>query len=197
MNNKNKHLRTFIALDVNQSVRDILRDTIIKLERMGFKGNWTKPENVHLTLYFMGDTYISKITEVAKRMEERITGFPTFAFNVNEVGYFKTRNFPRVIWLGVEGGNTLKQLHSEVIKSLKLSNIQVTDNEVDFHPHLTVGRIKKVPDFWEKLIKVIDVENVIVPVSAVHIYSSTLTKNGPIYKKMYTIDFEGGMIING
>ncbi|GAB6188886.1 RNA 2',3'-cyclic phosphodiesterase [Marinitoga arctica] len=197
MNNKNKHLRTFIALDVNQSVKDILRDTIIKLERMGFKGNWTKPENIHLTLYFMGDTYISKITEVAKRMEERITGFPTFAFNVSRVGYFKTNNFPRVVWLGVEGGNTLKQLHNETIKSLKLSNIQIPDSEINFHPHLTVGRIKKAPDFWEKLIGVLDVKNVIVPVNSVHIYSSTLTKNGPIYKKMYTIDFEGGMIING
>jgi 2'-5' RNA ligase len=197
MNNKNKHLRTFIALDVNESVKTILRDTIIKLERMGFKGNWTKPENVHLTLYFMGDTPITKITEIAKRMEERITGFPTFAFNVNKIGYFKNRNLPRVIWLGVEGGNTLKQLHNEVIKSLKLSNIQVTESEIMFQPHLTVGRIKRAPDFWEKLIKVLDVESVIVPVSAVHIYSSTLTKTGPIYKKMYTIDFEGGMIING
>ncbi|KLO23084.1 2'-5' RNA ligase [Marinitoga sp. 1197] len=195
MNNKNKSLRTFIALDVNQSVKDILRDTILKLERMGFKGNWTKPENMHLTLYFMGDTHITKITEVAKRMEERIIGFPTFAFSLNKIGYFKNKNFPRVIWLGVEGGNTLKQLHNEVIKSLKLSNIQVLDS--NFQPHLTVGRVKKAPEFWEKLIKVLDVEKVIIPVHAVHIYSSTLTKNGPIYKKLYTIDFEGGMIING
>ncbi|MBM7560116.1 RNA 2',3'-cyclic phosphodiesterase [Marinitoga litoralis] len=195
MNNKNKHLRTFIALDVNESVQGILRDTILKLERMGFKGNWTKPENLHLTLHFLGDTPVTKITEVAKRMEERIVGFPTFAFNVDKIGYFKSNNHPRVIWMGVEGGNTLKQLHNEIIKSLKLSNIQVTEEE--FTPHLTVGRIKKAPEFWEKLIKVLDIERVIVPVSAVHIYSSTLTRTGPIYKKMYSIDFEGGMIING
>ncbi|APT76209.1 2'-5' RNA ligase [Marinitoga sp. 1135] len=190
-------MRTFIAIEVNQSIQDILRDTIVRLERMGFKGNWTKPENIHLTLYFLGDTHITKIAEIAKRMEERITGFPTFAFEVNRVGYFKNRNFPRVVWLGVDGGNTLKQLHNEVIKSLKLSGIHVSESEEQFHPHLTVGRIKKAPEFWEKLIAVLPVERVLVPVSSVGIYSSTLTKKGPIYKRLYTIDFEGGLIING
>jgi len=44
-------VRTFIAIDVNQEIRDTSEEVISKLQELGFKAAWTKPENVHLTLF--------------------------------------------------------------------------------------------------------------------------------------------------
>jgi len=48
-------VRTFIAIDVNPEIREVAQEVIDKLISMGFKATWTKPENLHLTLFFLGE----------------------------------------------------------------------------------------------------------------------------------------------
>lgn len=190
-----KILRTFVAIETNDKLKILLTDTIEKLKKMGFKGNWTKPENLHLTLFFLGNLNIHKIADVAYKMGERISGFPTFVYEITKLGYFAQEDNLKSLWFEVHGEKTLEGIYSEVKKSIIYSSIDVS-NEI-FIPHITVGRIKKYPEHWKTLLESIEFEKIEVSVDSVGLYSSTLTKRGPIYKKMYTIDFEGGAIING
>ena len=192
-----KLIRTFVALDVVEEARELLVDTVEKLKRMGFKANWTKPQNFHLTLFFLGELPQSKIVELANRMSEILAGFPTFSYVINSIGFFPYKNLPRVLWFGADGGNTLISLYEETKKSIMLCNIPIDSTDEKFIPHLTIGRMKYSPPMWEKLIKDIKFEKIMVPVSEIHIFSSTLTRRGPIYKKMYTIEFEGGLMVYG
>jgi len=193
--NQRKTIRTFVAIEPGESLKMLLTDTIEKLKRMGFKGNWTKPENIHLTLFFLGNLNMHKIADIAYKMGERISGFPTFVYDVEKLGYFAQGDNLKTLWFGVHGGKTLEGIYSEVKKSIIFNSIDVSKET--FVPHITVGRIKKYPDHWKALLESIDFERIEIPVDSVGLYSSTLTKKGPIYKKMYTIDFEGGVIING
>jgi len=192
---KEKLYRTFIALESNKELKALMETLIEKLKKIGFKSNWTKNENVHLTMIFLGNISMQQIAKISYKAGERIFGFPTFTFKVDKLGYFTDNGIPKVLWLNVSGGETLNGLYSEFKKSVIQSDIEISSEA--FVPHITVGRVKKHPDYWDHLIKEITFEPIDVPVNSVGLYSSQLKKTGPVYTKLYTIDFEGGVIING
>lgn len=199
LKNKNTHsmdkVRSFIAIETNEELENSLNELIEKLERMGFKANWTRTKNIHLTLFFLGDQKMEKIAELAYKIGERVSGFPTFHFNINKIGYFENSSIPKVLWLGIEEEQSLIGLSEEIKKVLSISNLEFK-NDI-FVPHITVGRVKSNPNHWKELIKTINFDQIRVYVNSIGIYSSELTRKGPIYKKLYTVDFEGGVIING
>ncbi len=189
-------MRTFIALEVTDELREITETIIEKLMRRGFRANWVKPENLHLTLFFLGEMAEDKVDEMAQKLCDRLRGFPSFSFNVEGLGFFRRGRGPRVIWIGVEKNTALEKLHEEMKKELLKYGYLKEDSE-KFAPHITVARVKHYPDMWEKLIKDLDVPTMVVPVSGFTIYSSTLTPEGPIYRWVYKCDFERGLIKNG
>lgn len=188
-------LRSFIAIETNEKLEGLVNDLIERFQRMGFKANWTKAKNVHLTLFFLGDQKMEKIAQLAYKIGERISGFPTFHFNIHKMGFFENDSEPKVLWLGIQEDNTLIGLYEEIKKVLKISELEVKDT--NFLPHITVGRVKSFPNHWKELINSVTFDQIQVYVNSIGIYSSELTRRGPIYKKLYTVDFEGGVIING
>ncbi len=188
-------MRTFIALDVNDEVREIAKTIMDKLMRRGFRGNWVKPENVHLTLFFLGEMEKGVVDDMAKHLCARVRGFPSFSFTIKDLGFFRKGRSPRVIWLGVEKNSALDKLYEELGAEL-IKHHFVEEFDRRFVPHITLARIKQYPQMWEKLIEDIEVEERIVPVSNFKIYSSTLTPEGPIYRWVHKCDFERGLESN-
>ncbi|MCD6463333.1 MAG: RNA 2',3'-cyclic phosphodiesterase [Thermotogae bacterium] len=189
-------MRTFIGIDVNRRVMELVEELTNSLVRMGFKGNWVKPENVHMTMVFLGELAEKKVEEIAQHLSKRLRGFPSFSFMVKGMGYFKGKNgMPRVLWLGVEAPEALYKLYDEIVAELKQHSVTFDENK--FKPHITLCRLKWVPQYWEKLLNDVNFEDEIVVVDDVKIYSSILTPRGPIYNVEYVCDFEGGLITNG
>lgn len=188
-------VRSFIAIETNQKVKKTLDELVEKLKRMGFRATWTKTDNTHLTLFFLGDQKISKLAQLAYKIGDRLAGFPTFHFYVENLGFFERNSIPKVLWLGIREDSTLNGLYEEIKTVLKICDFEVKDNI--FKPHITIGRVKNYPKHWKELISTTSFEEIKVHVNSIEIFSSVLTKNGPIYNKLYTIDFEGGVIING
>ncbi len=189
-------MRTFIAIDVTDEVRNAAELVEEKLMRRGFRANWVKPENVHLTLFFLGEMEKDRVSEMAQHLCSRLRGFPSFSFTVKDLNFFRKGRGPRVIWLSVEKNQALQKLYEEMRSEL-LKHSFIKEADERYVPHITIARIKHYPDMWEKLIKDISVEPMVVPVSGFTIYSSTLTPEGPIYRWVYKCDFERGLIENG
>ncbi len=188
-------MRTFIAVDVTKEVREATRVITEKLMRRGFRGNWVRPENVHLTLFFLGEMEKPDVEYMAKHLCDRVRGFPSFSFVIKDLGFFRKGRGPRVIWLGVERNVALEKLYEELgTELMKHHFVQEIDRR--FIPHITIARIKQYPQMWEKLIEDLEVDNMVVPVSSFKIYSSVLTPTGPIYKWVYMCDFERGLESN-
>jgi len=183
-------LRAFIAIDTGPKVAEILDKSVEKLRRMGFKGNWVTPGNAHLTLAFLGEIEKPKTSQLAHILSNRLRGFPSFSVITREIGYFKYKGLPRVIWLGLDDSSIVQSLRREIRILTESLSIPV---EGSFHPHITIGRIKYSPEYWEKLLDTLIPENVVVPVEQVVVFESILGKEGARYRELYTCDFEGGL----
>ncbi|MFN4200503.1 RNA 2',3'-cyclic phosphodiesterase [Fervidobacterium riparium] len=188
-------MRTFIAVDVNQEIREIATDVIDRLVGLGFKAAWTKPENLHLTLFFLGEMDEKAVESMALSLNKRLQGFPSFSTNLVDFGYFKFKQSPRVLFLKLEPTKSLQRMYLEMKSELTKCKVKY-DDQGNFVPHVTLGRVKEYPNNWEELVKEIQVPKVSLVIDGITIYSSTLTPQGPIYKWMYKLKFEGGLVRN-
>ena len=159
---------------------------------MGFKASWVTPENLHLTLFFLGDLKEEKVDLLAQNLHKRLTGFPSFSYEVSDFGFFRFKHLPRVFFLKVSQDKRLQTLYLEMRSEIKKLRLPINDKG-NFIPHITLARLKYSPENWEELIEDISVPKMIVSVDSVTIYSSTLTPSGPIYKWIYRVKFEGGL----
>lgn len=134
-------MRTFIAIEIPSEIKSALTALQTDLRRAGADVSWTKPENFHLTLNFLGEVDESRIGEVEKVCISSAAEFQPFTLSLNETGVFPNDRQPRVLWVGLSG-EIEKAI--EIRKSLdeRLAVIGFEPEEKDFRPHLTIGRVK-------------------------------------------------------
>ena len=174
--------RIFIAIKIDPG------ETLLKMIssfKSGLKmGNikWTNPENIHITLAFLGDTDDALLKAINTTLKEKCEGFGRFDLVLKGAGVFKNLSDPRIIWTGIETSEKLAIFNELVKSALIKASVKIEDRP--FKPHLTLGRIKhlKPADGLKELInKYKDVELQKVPVNEVIIYESILLKTGPVY----------------
>jgi 2'-5' RNA ligase len=175
--------RIFIA--VKADAGEILLNTVTSLkQRLSDESiKWTKLENIHITLVFLGDTEDEKISVVSQMLNEKCTGFGPFDLTLQGTGVFRNYSNPRVLWIGIEPSEKLGQL--QAIVSNGLINIGITADLQPFNPHLTLGRIKKINDITALKLLIEEYRYSIfqkVHVEEVILYESILQQSGPIYK---------------
>jgi 2'-5' RNA ligase len=144
---------------------------------------WVKPEIIHVTLKFFGETEERKIPEISRVLREVAGRHKRFNTEFVNVGIFGSSHDPRVIWFGMQKAESLKALAEDVLKSVE--QIGWERDRQNFVPHLTIARIKYVPD--KKLFQKVIEENKNafiqeVSVAEFHLYESILFKDGPVYK---------------
>ena len=184
-------MRTFVAVDTEINVKSMVNKVSDKLKRMGFKASWVPGENAHLTLAFVNDIEKQKVDLLSSVISKRLRGFPSFTFSTQNLGFFKHKDLPKVIWIGIENTPILSNLFRETRIALETLGISIENN---FHPHITVGRMKYSPQYWRKLLETVEVESIIVAVNEVCVYESLLSREGAKYRKLYTCNFEGGLV---
>jgi 2'-5' RNA ligase len=102
---------------------------------------WADPATVHLTLRFFGDVAEEALENIGKVMLCVGRLFTPFQIEVAGVGAFPSTARPRVIWLGMTGGESLKALHAALDQGLR--EIGFPGEERPFTPHLTLGRSRE------------------------------------------------------
>jgi RNA 2',3'-cyclic 3'-phosphodiesterase len=136
--------RTFIAIempaDLRTDVIDYIKDLRDKVPDVS--ASWSREDNLHLTLKFLGDVPVARIGEVSAAASAAARASGPFELILAGSGVFPTRGKPNVLWIGIEdprGG-----LHS-VQQSLE-EECAARDFARDaraYHPHLTIARIRK------------------------------------------------------
>lgn len=144
---------------------------------------WTNPENIHITLSFLGDTEEEMINAVSAMLKEKFEGFGKFELVIKGSGVFKSLADPRVIWTGIEPSPGLISLNEAILNGLKNTGIKIENRP--FNPHLTLGRIKTVKD--KNVLKSLlekyrnsEIQKTII--DEVILFESILLNTGPIYK---------------
>ncbi|MEE4198830.1 MAG: RNA 2',3'-cyclic phosphodiesterase [Bacteroidales bacterium] len=175
--------RTFIAvkIPVSKSTAGMIQE--IKDELQNEKIKWVDFFNMHITLFFLGDTREEMIEKIISELEHVFIDKKKFVLKGKGVGVFKNWKNPRVVWLGIERSQYLQDLKNEIDQWMQ--NMGFPIEERAFKPHLTLGRVKSVIN-KDKLRMVVerykDVEFQDFMVGKVVFYESRLTQAGPVYK---------------
>ena len=161
-------MRLFLAIRLSEEMREALTSLQEDMRAAGVKGNYTKPENLHLTIAFIGEY---PDPDYVKEIAETVPVFP-FSLTLSGVGSFR-----QLFWAGADGGDALPRLVSRVRRALAEADIPFDRKK--FKSHITLVRKPSVsPDTWW------DVRPVSMTVDQVTLYRSDRGKNGMIYTEL-------------
>ncbi len=147
-------MRTFIAIDLSQEIKKVLFRLIEELDEMDKehkKIRWIKKEGMHLTIKFLGDVENKKISQIEKVLKNISGKFEPFVLKLKRTGTFPQGSTnPRVLWIGIEEEETLKLLQHQM--EAELEKLGFPRESRNFHPHLTLGRVKVFSNFRQTLL---------------------------------------------
>jgi 2'-5' RNA ligase len=143
-------MRCFIAIEIPSEIRSALIELQNDLRSAGADVAWTNPDNIHLTLKFLGEIDKKLISEVEQVCLKTIADVPPFKLKISGTGVFPNARHPRVLWVGLGGEiERLEQLQEQLDE--RLAGIGFDNEEKDFQPHLTLGRIRSNKNLRELL----------------------------------------------
>jgi 2'-5' RNA ligase len=177
-------LRTFIAIDLGQALRDRCVAMQETLARQGADMKWVEADNLHVTLLFLGEVDERAVVEVCSAVTTCCATLDAFTLSVETVGCFPNPRRPRTVWAGVgTGAAELTGLHDALETALlELGCYRREDRP--FTPHITLGRAKgdhPTDKLAMALTKHATWKAGEVEVREVLVMSSELRPTGPIY----------------
>jgi len=132
--------RAFVAICLDESTRATVAAEIERLRPLGRAVAWVPPENLHLTLKFLGGQSDERLAEVVQALEQAGSGQAPFAIRLHGLGAFPGMEHPRILWIGVaEGVPAMRALQSAVESELGRRGFAPEDRA--WHAHLTIGRV--------------------------------------------------------
>jgi len=180
-------IRTFVAVEINSAVRACAAELIDQLGTASVDVKWVAPENIHLTLKFLGEVDSRQVHEVCRAVEQAADGVAPFELEVRGAGAFPNVRRPRTVWLGAGQGVQELGVLAERVES-ELHRLGFRREGRRFHAHLTVGRVRRggpgISQLAQLLEEYADFEIGRTPVSEVIVFSSTLDRAGPTYEPL-------------
>ena len=164
-------MRLFVAVQLDKKMKDALCAVQNEMRRRGVEGNYTRPENLHLTLAFIGD-YPDPDT-VLEAMED--LRFQPFDLELKGLG-----SFGELWWAGLEGSENLEALARQLRRTL--AEAAIPFDRKSFRPHVTLirqARYRNDPRFDS-----ISVQQARMTVDRISLMLSTRGKNGMIYTEL-------------
>lgn len=122
-------MRLFVAISFTKEIKEKLVELQNKLKSEGVKGNYSYPENIHITLAFIGET--DRVTEARKCVAA--AGGSPFDISVSGTGYFGS-----IFWAGIEKNPNLENLAYDIRNALISKGFKIDDKP--FKPHITLIR---------------------------------------------------------
>ncbi|MBK8985763.1 MAG: RNA 2',3'-cyclic phosphodiesterase [Chloroflexi bacterium] len=174
-------IRAFVAVQLPAEVRTELGLMVDVLAGQTAERSvrWVKPELIHLTLRFLGDTAVANLPGITIALDRAGQQAAPFSLRLGSLGCFPNPQRPRVIWVGLDGDKQpLLALKQAVDTALQPLGWAVETRP--FQAHLTLGRVNDGRQatglHWRT-----EVRPLAVPVTAVHLIESQLQRGGPVY----------------
>ncbi len=181
-------MRAFLGIPIP----DDLKLKIVRIQKKfeEFDVKLVEKENLHFNLRFFGEIEDEKIKNVKNVLEKVATKFEPFDINISGIGAFPSKNYVRVVWLGVKEGlqtfKTLEDIISDHLASLGF------EKDSRFVPHLTLGRVRsgrnknEIVTLMEKMV---DVEIGKMKINRITLFQSKLSTSGPRYDGVFSVSF--------
>lgn len=181
-------VRSFIAVDLDD--QKLLQSIVAAqqtLSRAGGDLKLVEPQNIHITLRFLGEIRQELVQDIIEQMKE--VRFSPFTARFKGVGVFPNAHRPRVVWIGIEdGAKEMSEISNTLEKGLRTLRVQ-PDNR-GFTPHLTIARVRSgrnISELSRTISEMQDMEFGSIGVNSVRLKKSTLSSSGPTYEDIYRL----------
>jgi len=172
------------------AIPEELKPKIVKVQRKfsDFDIKFVEKENLHFNIKFFGEIEDEKTEKLKRILEEQCKKFEPFEINISGLGAFPSKNYVRVIWLGVkEGYNNFVGLVETIENSIESLGFK---KEGSFIPHLTLGRVRSGKNKNEMLRLFSELEDIEIgkmEISEIILFQSKLSPKGPVYEDVFKI----------
>jgi 2'-5' RNA ligase len=134
-------VRSFIAIDLPDSVRRRIEELTLELRKSNAHVGWVRIEGIHLTLKFLGNVALDLIEEIKPVLADIAVQTPPIHLEPAGCGAFPSIKSPRVIWVGFRGEiDSLAKFVRRVEAAMAHFGFKPEDRP--FKPHITLGRVK-------------------------------------------------------
>jgi RNA 2',3'-cyclic 3'-phosphodiesterase len=182
-------MRLFVALDIPDAVRRALRELMARLKPECTGARWVRPEGMHVTLKFLGETDEAKLESIRVALSSVHSG-QTVESNFRGIGFFPNEFHPKVVWCGIEASPNLPQLAADV--DLALQPLGFSAESRRFTPHLTLARFnshKGLDTLVRAANNLKSYDFGSARSSEFHLYRSVLKPSGAEYTRLATFPF--------
>jgi RNA 2',3'-cyclic 3'-phosphodiesterase len=179
-------MRVFIAIDIDDKIRkaiaDLQKQIASKVSVKQGDLKWVEPNNIHLTLKFLGeisDEQVAEVSEIAKTVAQ---AHQKFDLEIGSVGSFGGRS-AKVIWVGVGKGTEESLALQDDLNDL-LTPLGYPKEQREFSPHLTLCRVNHPIaglKMGEAIAQFSHLKLGSIAADALCVYQSQLTPAGPTY----------------
>jgi 2'-5' RNA ligase len=178
-------IRAFLAFEIeNQDVTKKLAGMQRHVAQTGADLKLVEPENIHMTIRFLGDITLNVADKVYEEMKK--IQFISFNVQINGLGVFPSLSSPRVVWAGItEGADSLRNVFRQL--EPKLQDLGFASDPKGFSPHLTIARVRSVRNkeqLAEFITKNEKYDFGTFKVQCLRLKRSELTPKGPIYSTL-------------
>lgn len=183
--------RLFIALSLPEDLKSKIQEWEKEINKnLGFKPNWIKTENIHLTILFLG----WQSEENLKKIENI---FELYPFNKQDLLYelnlfvekldYGPPGTKRMIWLYIKNNQYLENIHLEFKKHLKDFDVNFPEENREFLPHINLARLKNSGKRWKFIRKMIGLNFIF---NKIVLFRSILEKTGAEYLSLKEIQLK-------
>lgn len=136
---RKNELRLFIAMPLPRSAVQVLEEWCAAGKQHWQFSKWVHPQDLHITLQFLGAVDEHVIERIVQVLEEVSRGATPIDLQFDGVGSFGSKEAPRVLWAGLGGEiDKLRQLNHSVTAAT--SSLGFEPEERPYRPHITLAR---------------------------------------------------------
>jgi 2'-5' RNA ligase len=143
-------IRCFVAVNIDEGLKRDLYNATQGLREIRCDVKWVSPENMHITLKFLGDTPEELVPKISGRLSGIACSHGPFRIRLRSAGVFPDRRRPRVVWIDMSETDEILKLQKEVEESLITLGYKKENRP--FSPHLTIGRVR-APEGSDSLVR--------------------------------------------
>lgn len=146
-------MRCFLAIELPESIKNFIYELIDS--NSSIEGvNLVKKDNLHITLKFLGEVKPDLISAITESLNNLVKEFSPFILKISHPGVFPDKSNPRVIWIGLEYSDVLKNLADKIEGEMHSYGFE--KEQRGFKAHITLARVKNFRNgryIFEKILK--------------------------------------------
>ena len=138
-------IRSYISIELPENVRTALLALQSRIKKVTPPQavRWSAPDNIHLTLHFLGEVTPADFIKLDQALKAMPLPYLPFSLNIGGLGGFPNLRRPRVIWVGLPGDIHQLLMIQQEVETLLKQTIGFKPEDRPYSPHLTLGRVKQ------------------------------------------------------